>query len=322
MQEKSMNRLTTGIYMTFCAAAALLSSCSQTNSYPSPLKQAPSYVAIETNTGRVLYSSHSNEKRPIGMLANIACALVVLDWAESRGISMDTRLVVPQEACLYPKTNLLHLRPGDRIPLRDALHSAIMWDDSTCAATMAYACGQTISNTDPTGSFVAQMNQLARTIGMTSTRFKGSHGSIISLSTARDMALLGTYAIQKPSYQAICSKTSYWATVNGTRTVGITNSNRLTGQSSVDGVKAARSASAGACLVVSSTRPSVKRTNPLNGQPATYAQRLLVVLIGMHSSRDRYKAAHDLLRDSWGEWDEWIKTADTSEPNKFIILPQ
>lgn len=317
-----MKRLFLGICALVCAATVLLNSCTQTNSYTSPQKLRPSYVAIETNTGRVLYSSHSNEKRPIGMLTNIACSLVALDWAEARGIGMDTQLVVPQEACLYPKTNLLHLRPGDRISLRDALHSAIMWDDSACAATIAYACGRTISSSTPTASFVAQMNQLARAIGMTATRFKGCHGSVISLSTARDMALLGTYAIQKPSYQAICSKPRYIATVNGTRTVEIRNSNRLIGQDSVDGVKAARSASAGSCLIATGTRASVKRTNPLTGQPATYAQRLLVVLIGMHSSVDRYRAAADLLRDSWGEWDEWIKTADTSEPNRFITLPK
>lgn len=313
-----MNILTKSICGLFCAVAALLGSCQVAPQ--SPLKMKPSYVAIETNTGRVLYSSQANERRPIGMLSNVACALVVLDWAESRGISLDTVLTVPAEACQFPKTNLLHLKPGDQITLRDALHSTIMWDDSACAITMAYACGRSIPSTSPLDGFVAQMNQLARAIGMTNTHFKGCHGSVVSYSTARDMALLGTYAMQKPSFRGISCKQTYQASVNGVP-VGIRNTNRMVQYASVDGVKAASSASAGCCLIASATRASVKLPNPQTGQPATYAQRIVVVMLGMHSSNQRYQAASDMLRDGWAEWEDWARTQDTSDQNKFILLP-
>lgn len=314
-----MNKFTKSICALVCALAGVLSSCQ--NSYTSPLKLKPSYVAIETNSGRVLYASQSNERRPIGMLTNVACALVALDWAESRGISMDTMLVVPQEVARYPRTNLLHLTPGSHISLRDALHSIIMWDDSACAITVAHACGSTISLTDATDTYVAQMNQLARTIGMTNTHFKACHGAVVSTSTARDMALLGTYAMQKPAYRSISGKQTYVATVNG-QPVTIRNTNHTVQYNSVDGVKAASSATAGYCLISSSSRASYKRTDPATGQPITYAQRLLVVLIGMHSSNQRYKAAADMLRDGWPAWEEWIQSADTSDPDKFILLPK
>lgn len=316
-----MKKLTTLFTACTLAAGTLLSSCSQMDTNAAATAQ-PSYVAMETNSGRILYASNSNTRRPIGMLANIATSVVALDWIKARGINMNMQLTVPAAATLWPRTNLLHLQAGDRLSLRDALHSAIMWDDSVCATTIAHACGSSIDSSDPEGAFVAQMNQLARTIGMKATRFKGSNGAIISTSSARDMALLGMYAIENPAFQAICSQPRYTVTINGTRTQDIINSNTLLSASThVDGVRAARSANAGACLVASAKRASVKRINPRTGQQATYAQRLLVVILGMPTSRERYRVASELLRDGWGAWDEWQKTDDFADPTKFIILP-
>ncbi|MBQ4615011.1 MAG: D-alanyl-D-alanine carboxypeptidase [Akkermansia sp.] len=317
-----MSIKTTLSALVAAASALLLSNCESLEQLSgSGSTEAPSYVAMETNSGRILYATNANVRRPIGMLANIATGIIVLDWVKSRGINMDTILTVPETVTQWPRTNLLKLKPGDRISLRDALHSTIMWDDSACAATLARACGSTISSSDPDGAFVAQLNQMARTIGMTNTRFKGSNGAVISYASARDMALLGMYAIENPGFQSICSQRSYTATINGTTTRQITNSNSMLAQSNVDGVKAARSKTAGACLIASSKRASVKRYNPQLNKESTYAQRLLVVVLGMPSSQKRYNMASDLLRDSWGAWEDWQKTNDFQDPNKFIILP-
>lgn len=320
-----MKKLTTRIVGLLSMSSAILCSCSQMFSGPTAAEMQPSYLAMETNSGRILYAVNPNERRPIGMLANIATAIVVLDWANTRNVSMETELTVPAEACQWPSTNLLHLRPGDRISLRDALHSAIMWDDSASATTMAYACGATLSSIDPEGAFVAQMNQMATTIGMNATRFKGSNGAVISMASTRDLALMGMYAIEKPSFKAISTKRSHTVTVksaNGrSRKVNVTNTNRLLAYDNVDGVRAARSKSAGCCIIATSTRNSVKMTDPRTGKPATYAQRLLVVVAGMPSSDERYRTATGLLRDSWKTWEAWQQSNDFSDHSKFIILP-
>ncbi len=305
-------------------AAFLNSSCTElgADSAIPPTQRTPSYLALETYSGRILYTGNPNERRPIGMLANIATALVVLDWVNSRDISMGKELTVPASACQWPKTNLLHLKPGDRISLRDALHSCVMWDDSACAVTLAYACGSTINPKNPEAAFVQQMNQMGRAIGMKTTRFKGSSGAIITQSDTHDMAKLGMYAMQKPGFRTICSQRSYVATINGSRTVTIVNSNNMLSYSSVDGVRAARSGAAGACLLVSAGRASVKLYSPTTNKEETYPQRLLVVVLGAHSSSSRYKVASLLLRDSWKTWEEWQKTGDYKDASKFISVPQ
>ncbi|MBQ3218169.1 MAG: D-alanyl-D-alanine carboxypeptidase [Akkermansia sp.] len=320
-----MKRLSLRIVGLVCAGLALLSSCTGIFSGPMAADMKPSYLAMETNSGRILYASNPNERRPIGMLANIATAVVVLDWVSSGNVSMETQLTVPESACQWPATNLLHLRPGDRISLRDALHSAIMWDDSACAATLAYACGSTLSMMDPDGAFVAQMNRMAAAIGMNATRFKGSNGSIVSLASTRDLALLGMYAIEKPQFKGISSKKSHTATITNAygqvRQAVITNSNRLLAYDNVDGVRAARSKSAGCCIIATSTRTSVKMIDPRTGKPATYGQRLLVVVAGARTSEQRYKTATNLLRDSWSTWEDWQRSNDFSNHSQFIILP-
>lgn len=302
------------------AAMLGLVSCGHTDKITPPQERQPSYLAMETYSGRILYTGNPNERRPIGMLANIATALVIIDWMSMKNISMDQMLTVPAGACQWQKTNLLGLAPGDRISLRDALHSAIMWDDSACATTLAYACGATIDPSKPEEAFINQMNQMGRTIGMKSTHFKGSSGAVVTQSDTYDMAKLGIYAMLKPLFRSICTKRSYVATVNGSRTVTIINSNSMLGEASVDGVRAARSATAGACLVASAQRASVKLKNPRTGNEDTYPQRLLFVILGAHSSQSRYKVASLLLRDCWKAWEEWQKTDDFSDPSKFIIL--
>lgn len=304
--------------------SSLFSSCSYQDII-TPEKTTPSYVALEVNSGRVLYSSNSNLKRPIGMLTNLATAIVVMDWVRAHGIDMNLQIAVPAQAVIWQRTNLLRLRAGDTISLRDALYSTLMWDDSACATTLAYACGSVLSRGNPEGAFIAQMNNLARRLGMTSTVFKGSNGAVITQSSARDMALLGMYAINDTNLLAITAQTGCIVTIHtpaGSRQQTIRNNNKLlSGSGHVDGLKVGQSRSAGSCLMVTARRASVKRINPATGKEATFAQRLLVVMLGMPSSTSRYQETARFLRDGWNAWDAWLPSNDYQDRTKFIILP-
>lgn len=306
------------------AAAALLSSCTSTDGVR-PEDTVPSYVCVEVNSGRVLYASNATQKRPIGMLTNVATACVVTDWVKAADVNLDTLITVPAEATVWPKTNLLKLKAGDKLSIRDALYSTIMWDDSASAVTLAYACGSALSSGNPVGAFVDQMNRLAARLGMHSTYFKGPSGAVVSQSTARDMALLGMYATVNPVLLGVSSRAGETLTVYsplGSRTQTVRNNNRLLAFSeNVDGLKAANSRSAGACLMVTAKRPSIKRPHPVSGVVTTYGQRLMVVMLGMPSSSNRNNTAAKFLRDGWGEWEQWLPTNDLSDSSKFITLP-
>lgn len=316
------------ILKSFSILATLVSGLMVSSCAPqilTPDKTTPSYVALEVYSGRVLYSSNANIKRPIGMLTNVATAAVVLDWVSTQSIDLNTIIEVPAEALRWQRTNLLKLRPGDRLSLRDALYSALLWDDSACATAAAIACGRTLDESDPEEAFIAEMNKLALRLGMTSTTFKGTNGAVITQSSARDMALLGMYALLDTNLRNITSQryvTANIYTPRGMRTQVIRNNNRLLPTAeNVDGIKVAQSRSAGSCLMVSSSRASVKRVNPTTGKPGTYGQRLLVVMLGMPSSGARYNTAGQFLANGWDAWDRWLPSNDYQDHTKFISLP-
>lgn len=306
----------------------LLSACSQIMPGNSGPASELSYLVIETNNERVLFAQNANERKNIGMLANVATAVVIADWIQAQNVSLDTMLTVPAEACRWPSSNLLHLRPGDSLSLRDALHSALMWDDSAATTTMAWECGKRLHPADPEGAFLLQLDTMAsQTLGMKQAHFRGLSGAVKSSASARDMALLGTYAIEKPLIQAICSKPEYTANIIGAdgsaRSVQIINTNRLLGAQGVDGLRAAASASAGYCIMASARRGSVKANNPaLGAKQSTYAQRLLVVILGMPNANHRDNKAAALLRDGWKSWEIWQTTSDMTDQSKFIRLPK
>ena len=259
------------------------------------------------------------------MLTNLVTAVVVMDWVKAHQVDMNRLITVPAEAVVWQRTNLLRLRAGDYISVRDALYSALMWDDSACATALAHACGQTLSSGNPEGAFITQMNNLARRLGMTSTVFKGTNGAVITQSSARDMALLGMYAINDTDLLAITAQTGCIVTIHtpsGKRSQTIRNNNKLlSGSGHVDGLKVGQSRSAGSCLMVTARRASVKRLNPATGKQATFPQRLLVVMLGMPSSASRYQEAARFLRDGWNAWDAWLPSNDYKDRSKFIILP-
>lgn len=320
-----MNKLTIAFSSLAVAVGGLFCSCSQ-NQILTPDKTEPSYVAVETNSGRVLYSNNANVRRPIGMLANVATAVVALDWVNAKGINMDTQITVPAYAVTSQRTNLLKLQPGDTISLRDALYSTVLWDDSACAATVAHACGSSLDSSSPQSAFLAQMNLLANRLGMHSTYFKGVSGTVITQASARDMVLLAMYAIDNPAFLSISSTRSCTVTVHsptkGSRQHTINNTNKLVGSSEmVEGLKAGSSVSAGSCLMVTARRASVKRINPATGKEGTFGQRIVVVVLGMPNSSARYSNASKFLRDGWDAWEKWLPTNDYQDPTQFILLP-
>lgn len=318
------NPLTLLCSLLALGVSALLCSCAS-DSAATTGSSTPSYVCIETNSGRVLYAQNATEKRPIGMMANLATVVVAMDWVKKNNVSLDRQIKVPAAVQKYPKTNLLKLQPGETISLRDALYSAIMWDDSASALTVAYACGSSLSPGNPFGAFVDQMNRLAARLLMSSTKFTGPSGATPSLSSARDLALLGSYAVGDPDLLTITEQRGATVTIHsasGDRTQTVRNNNRLLAHSEhVDGFKCGQSRSAGACLVVTARRVSVKRPNPQTGVESTYGQRLLVVILGMSNPTVRNNTAAEFLSNGWAEWDRWLPTNDYKDTTKFITLP-
>ena len=291
-------------------------------------QERPSYIAIEANSGKLLFSSNAEEKRPVASLSQVATAMVALDWVARTRLPLDTFIAVPQEAFGLRAGNPMDLQPGDRLTLRDALYSTLLGSDNVSALTVASFVGRDLVSRRgggaPIAAFVAEMNNLARSLRMAKTHFTAPHGldagNSVSTSCA---ALLGVYSMQNPAFCYIVSQASRRIEVQsqtkGRTMYDISNNNRLMSASGVDGIKAGTSRAAGSCLLLSVTRNAISRRSPQTGTEVIYPQRMIIAVLG---SASRYSLAREMMNTGWRVWENWQASGmDMKDPKEFVQLP-
>lgn len=275
--------------------------------------QIAAYAIGDQTTGYILESENAQKKLQVGSLTKIATAMVVIDAADAKRIDLGEEATVPTASQLSAASTGVGFRPGDRCTLRDLLYAALMQSDNLAAETLAYHVGSklgaTPENTGPVTAFVAQMNALARRLGMRRTLFLNAHGldtleRKLPYSTAEDILRLSTYAMSNSAFRFYVSQSERRITIIGGagEQTGylLRNTNELLGTQSIDGVKTGTTRKAGACLVISAARPPESRQD---GEKVFITpRRLNVVVLG---APDRFKVAARLLSHGWELYDNW-----------------
>ena len=130
--------------------------------------------------------------------------------------------------------------------LQELLYGLMLHSGNDAAVALAIYCGGTVEG------FAEMMNDKARVLGMTQSHFENPNGldSPGHYSTARDLAILASYAMKNPIFHKTVS--------TKTVTVGnryLRNHNKLLWQvAGADGVKTGYTKAAGRILVSSATR--------------------------------------------------------------------
>lgn len=161
-----------------------------------------STIVMDVNSGRILYSKNSHQKRLIASTTKIMTCIVVLENS-----NIDDDIVVGEEVLSMYGTNI-YIEVGEKIKIRDLLYGLMLRSGNDAAITLAV-------NTLGEEKFVNKMNELARKIGMKDTLFQNPHGldeNNKNISTAYDMALLACYAYKNKIYRKIISTKKYLAT--------------------------------------------------------------------------------------------------------------
>lgn len=286
-------------------------------------------MVMEAYSGKVLVASNAAAKRPVASLTKIATATVALDWANAAGTDIAThQITVPQTITLVGGPNPMNLQPGDRLSLRDALYSALLGSDNLAALTIADHVGRELltrrgKGGEPVAEFVAEMNRLAKALGMTQTRFANPHGlerkGAKAFSSAADVARLSVYAMRRNAFNFIVRQPSRQIRVQGVggdRSFTIRNTNELIGEPGILGVKTGTTEAAGPCLAVCMDRDPLLRQKP-DGSKGVTPRRLIVVVL---NSPDRFNRARGLLRQGWSIYDAWLDAgAPVKDKNREII---
>lgn len=215
-------------------AAVLLLPC------PAQAISARSAIVMDGKTGRILYEKDADKRSLIASTTKIMTALVVCEQC-----NVLDRMRIPKEAVGIEGSSM-YLREGEVLTVQELLYGLMLHSGNDAAVALAIYCGGTVEG------FVALMNDKARHLGLQNTHFANPNGldHPDHYSTARDLAVLASYAMENP----IFAKTVSTKTVS-CRNRYLRNHNKLLWRvAGTDGVKTGYTKAAGRILVSSASR--------------------------------------------------------------------
>ena len=174
--------------------------------------------------------------------------------------------VVDTERRLGHGESVVSIAAGEQLTERQALQALLLPSANNIAAVLARWDAGSVDR------FVARMNAVARSLGMTRTRYTDPSGyDDATVSTAADQVRVVDRAMRLPVFASIVATSSASLPVAGT----VHNTDTLLGHNGFVGVKTGSTAAAGSCFAFRATRWIDGRrtmiTGVVLGQPG-YAQ--------------------------------------------------
>jgi D-alanyl-D-alanine carboxypeptidase len=202
-----------------------------------------SEIIVDGNSGATLSSNNPDGSRHPASLTKIMTLYLLFERLDAGKIKLDTPLKVSEHAADQDPTKL-DLKPGQTIPVEDAIKGIVTRSANDAAVVVAESLGGSEDE------FAKLMTQKAHALGMSRTTYVNASGlpDDDQITTARDQALLGR-AIQDrfPNYYKYFSLPAF--VYHG---VAIRNHDHLLGQvEGVDGIKTGFTRASGFNLVTS-----------------------------------------------------------------------
>ncbi|MCL2559857.1 MAG: D-alanyl-D-alanine carboxypeptidase [Turicibacter sp.] len=159
-------------------------------------------LLINLSNGRILFSHHADEITYPASVTKIMTVLIGIEHSE-----MDESVVIQADfdALWWAGAMLSGFGPGEVRSMSDILHGIMLPSGAEASSSLAYhiAGGE--------AGFVALMNEKAEELGMTNTHFMNTTGlhDDNHYTTAEDIAILLTYALENPEFRAIFTAQTY-----------------------------------------------------------------------------------------------------------------
>jgi D-alanyl-D-alanine carboxypeptidase (penicillin-binding protein 5/6) len=222
---------------------------------------APSGVAApwaelaNAATGADLWSRDSTAERPMGSIAKVMTAYVVIEAG-----GLNRVFTVPKGITGYDDkygASTAGLVPGNRYTALQLLYALLIPSGCDAAYTLADMYGP------GTNQFIAKMNATAKKLGLTKTHFTDFSGlpdptEYSTYSSARDLISLGRDAMTLAVFRQIVALKTYHLAADpwhGAHTWTNYNSLLWTYSGAI-GIKTGQTAAAGACLLFEARRGS------------------------------------------------------------------
>ena len=229
-------------------------------------------LLVDMDNFNVLYAQEAGQPWHPASLTKMMTAYVAFEQLAAGKITLDTPVVVSKNA-FNEAPSKSGLPVGSALSMKDALYVMLV----KSANDISVAIAETVGGDE--ASFVAMMNDAAARMGLTATHYANPNGlhDPAQVTSARDLAVLSLYIRQSfPQYLPIFGTGT--VVLNGKK---LDSENKLLGSfAGTTGMKTGFVCASGLNLVATVER---------NGR------RLLAVVLGGSSGRDRNERAADLL---------------------------
>ena len=239
----------------------------QVTGAPSEVK-ARGGVLANAATGGLLWSRDLDTERPIGSIAKVMTALLVIQAG-----NLSRQIRVPQTVIGYVvkyQADSAGLHPGDVLTVQQLLEAMLLPSGCDAAYTLATYYGPGIP------AFVAKMNAAAQRLGMTHTHFTSPDGlpyptETSTFSTPSDLLTLGIAGMKLPAFRSIVAQHIYQIPKGpGHHHYWWENTNDLIGSyPGADGIKTGYTTAALHCLLFEASRDGLTLIGDVLGSPAT-----------------------------------------------------
>jgi serine-type D-Ala-D-Ala carboxypeptidase (penicillin-binding protein 5/6) len=202
---------------------------------------ALSSLLLDASNDRVLYEENGYDKMAMASTTKIMTCIVALENAKLQDV-----VTISSYAARMPDVQL-NARPGEQFYLGDLLYSLMLESHNDVAVAIAEHVGGSVEG------FATMMNDKARELGCANTNFVTPNGLDAEghYTTARDLAVIASYAIKNDQFIKITNSASHeFKEIQKGRSFRVTNKNRfLYMMEGAIGVKTGFTGDAGYCFV-------------------------------------------------------------------------
>ncbi len=206
-----------------------------------PKLNSLSALLMDGENNRVLYEENGYQKMPMASTTKIMTCIIALEKG-----NMEDVVTVSSYAAKMPDVQL-HIRPGEEYYLKDLMYSLMLESHNDVAVAIAEHVGGTVEG------FATMMNDKARSLECNNTNFVTPNGLDAEghYTTAKDLAIISSYAIQNKDFIDITNTASYqFHDLKNRRNFSVSNKNKfLYMMDGAIGVKTGFTGKAGYCFV-------------------------------------------------------------------------
>ena len=261
-----------------------------------------SAILMDFDTGEILYSKNASEVLPPASMTKIMSMLLIMERIDNKTLSLTDEVTISENAANMGGSQVF-LQANETYKVEELLKGIAIASGNDAVVAMAEKVSGSVSD------FVALMNEKAKSLGLTNTKFLNPHGLDTEghVTTAHDMAIIARELIKHTSILKFTSIYEDYLKKNDGSSIWLVNTNKLVRfYDGVDGLKTGFTKNAGYCLT-----STAKKNNT----------RFITVVMGAETSDKRSSDTVNMLNYGFNTYETKIllKSSDSLGKKRVML---